>query len=1716
MQFSQPVPTYVENFLAFPVGTLVPSGFYDRALGQWVASANGRVIKVLGSTGGFADLDIDGSNVAAGASALAALGVTDAERQRLAILYTAGQSLWRVPIQHFSPWDLNFPYGPPPDAKPPAGGGPPAPGPLPNKPPKGDPDNDCGSVIGCAQQTLGEAVNVTGTGVNLHYRSDRVPGRRDDSSVLRIRLSGAALPAGLQRIHLQVSVAGQLITKDFAPQVNLFDTFTWDGKDAYGRPTQGQQSLRVRIGYEYIAQYYATPDSLEASFNRFGSPPVAVGAGGGVVTFTRTPVRSTTPPLILWQDYEAATIGHLNSTGLGGWTLSVHHAYDIGGRTLYLGNGDRRNGIEASALIITTVAGTGIAGFAGDGGKATAAQLSGPQSVATGPDGSLYIADTYRVRKVAPNGTITTVAGNGQFAFSGDGGPATQAGFSFITGIALGPDGSLYIADFGNLRIRRVAPDGIVSTIAGNGTYAFAGDGGPATQAALQQPMNVAVGPDGSIYFSDSQTQRVRRVATDGIITTVAGTGVFNGPLGDGGPATLAALGFPEGIAVGADGVLYIADRGHVRVRRVGTDGIITTIAGNGLSSFTGDGGPAVLAGLSLVNDVALSPDGSVFISDFNNQRIRRVGPDGTITTTAGTGIFGYSGDGGPAAQGRINAPQGVAVRSDGSVYVADTDNNRIRLIRPVIPGIFIGGIAIASEDGAELYVFTDTGRHRRTLDALNGNVRFEFAYDSAGRLSTITDLDGNVITVTRDGSGNPAAITGPFGQQTTLTVNADGYLSNIANPAGQSTQLTYFTGGGAGLLKTLTDARGGVHQYLYDAVGRLTRDENPAGGVKVLARTEPGDNHYVVTVTTSSGLATLHDVEELSTGVTRRVRTESSGAVTETLLRPDGSRRVTYPDGAVANEVSGPDPRFGMQAPILKSQTLTTPGGKSQVVTRTQSVTLADENDLLSLLTRTSTLTIDGRTTTTDYVASTPALSIQSPAGRTGSVSLNARGLITQAQVTGLSPMIFGYTAKGRVGTVTEGTAGTARTTTLTYGSAGPSAAWLARIDDALGRQTSITYDAAGRATQQTLPGGGVVGYGYDANAGITSLTPPGRPAHTFTWTNDQQLASYTPPTVPGGGASISYGYDADRRLAQVIQPDGQAVAVTYDATGRPIQLTQPGRNIGVTYQGTTSNIQTISGPVGQQLTYGGDGPVLISQTWSGPIAGSVSRTLDNGLRTATSSVNAAAISLTYDLDSLLTGAGALALTRHPSHGLVSGTTLGGVTDTRTYTGFGALDHYTASYTGTAFYDVQYTRDALGRITTRSETISGITDNYTYGYDTAGRLTLVQKNGGTTHTHTYDVNGNRLTANAVASTFDGQDRQTAAGTTAFVHTLNGERQTKTAVSGTTTYAYDAIGNLLNVSLPGALQVAFLLDGVSRRVGKKVGGTLVQGWLYDERSRIVAELDGTGAVLSRFVYASRASTPDYMVRGGVNYRLVSDHLGSVRFVVNSANGAIAQRLDYDPFGSVTSDTAPGFQPFGFAGGLYDTDTKLIRYGARDYDPETGRWTTKDPIFFAGGDTNLYAYATNDPVNRHDSNGLDGPGDGGVCLGPPPDLNLGKPLFLDRTPNAPLPPLCPTCSIPAAPKGASGGGGGGGGLTFGPFNFSGQLNFPSIGDLRDWNPRSLFDKFGLKLDAPLNPDFTLPDSRKDPGSPDPNGPKPRPQAPQCSREPSHDPGFTSCQ
>jgi RHS repeat-associated protein len=241
----------------------------------------------------------------------------------------------------------------------------------------------------------------------------------------------------------------------------------------------------------------------------------------------------------------------------------------------------------------------------------------------------------------------------------------------------------------------------------------------------------------------------------------------------------------------------------------------------------------------------------------------------------------------------------------------------------------------------------------------------------------------------------------------------------------------------------------------------------------------------------------------------------------------------------------------------------------------------------------------------------------------------------------------------------------------------------------------------------------------------------------------------------------------------------------------------------------------------------------------------------------------------------------------------------------------------------------------------------------------------------------TYNANSDRLTMTTAfgtaTATYDAQDRLLTYGSDLYSYTPNGELASRTVGIKTRDFIYDDFGNLLAVKFPNGNVIEYIIDPEGRRVGKLLNGTLVAGFLY-QGSQIIAQLNSAGKVISRFIYAMRANSPDYMVISGISYRIFTDQLGSPRLVVNATTGAIAEEIDYDEFGNVINDTNPGFQPFGFAAGLYDSDTKLVRFGAREYDPRIGRWITKDPILFAGGDTNLYNYSFDDPINLLDTSG----------------------------------------------------------------------------------------------------------------------------------------------
>ena len=487
VRFSRALPVYVDNFLGFPVGGVVPVGYYDGEKSAWIPSDNGRVVKILSITDGLAAMDLDGSGQPADAAALAALGITDEERRHLAGLYQPDQTFWRVPISHFSPWDCNWPYGPPATARPPRISKPVVEKNL------DDPAIRCGSIIECQNQVLGESVPVVGTPFTLNYKSDRVPGRQA-ANHLELTLSGDTISEDLKRIDLEIFVAGRKVVESFSPAANLKHTFIWDGKDAYGRTLLGRQPVQVRVGHVYQGVYYE-PDDSDRSF---GIPT------GIPITGSRARQEVT-----LWDEWQdSISTMDIRSQGFGGWTLSGHHLYDMNGRTLIMGEGSQRSADNINA-VITTFAGTGkIYGGGSDGDLASEVSIKQPRSLDMDAKGSLYFIEGVVVRRVAPDGVISTVAGGGDIADKNYNGPATNVRLLprkiFVT-----DDGYLYILSGGYyVTSSQVSPPAIFKVDQeGNISTVVKGD-------LLRYVNHFAANPDGEIYIFISPFSLVRKPAT--------------------------------------------------------------------------------------------------------------------------------------------------------------------------------------------------------------------------------------------------------------------------------------------------------------------------------------------------------------------------------------------------------------------------------------------------------------------------------------------------------------------------------------------------------------------------------------------------------------------------------------------------------------------------------------------------------------------------------------------------------------------------------------------------------------------------------------------------------------------------------------------------------------------------------------------------------------------------------------------------------------------------------------------------------------------------------------------------------------------------------------------------------------------------------------------------------------------------------------------------
>ncbi|MGH3637835.1 MAG: Ig-like domain-containing protein, partial [Mycobacterium sp.] len=978
VELSQPLPLYVDNFLDFPVGQAVPLGSYDREQARWEPAPNGVVLQVVSVTAGVANLDTTGDGVPESDTVLATqFGITLAERQTLATRYAPGASLWRVALTFFSRWDCNWPGGPPSDAIPPNGGEPT--GGL-GRERLDDPDLGGGGELDIQNQALRQEASLPGTPYALTYRSDR---QLETATLnpITIPLIGATVPTSLERVEVHIDVAGRRFIEVYRRSAGelvpgLTTTFAWDGVDVYGRLLQGRVLIDVETRFVYPRAYdQAAPTIL--SFSLVSGQPL-------------TDIGNTRAEITTGRRF-SGFIGGWDSKaeGLGGWSLDVHRSYDPVSGTLGGGDGSQRSRERVEASLTTAIGGGTTWPVVDNVTKATAVELIEPNGVAVAPDGTVYVADSNvsrrQILRLNADGTVYRVAGGG--TLTGEGVDPRSARLLGPYGLAFGPDGALYVTEAEGARVRRIdLAAHTITTVAGTGIAcpnanqsAACGDGGPALQAQLRNPSAVQVAADGRLYIADAG-RRVRVVGPEGTIQKLAGEGpnCCGNNTVNGIPASQALFFNPEmDLALAADGSLYVAT-GFSLVRRIAPDGRIYTVAGDGTApgpptGDVGDGGLAIAAEVFDVDAVALVADGSLLVADRAYDRVRRVDPLGLISALAGTRVelntTGFSGDGGAALAARFDEPSRLAPAPDGSLYIAVLGNKRVLRVRSPLPGFAaLGDLVIASPDGSELYVFDNRGRHKLTVDALvrddegNPTIRHSFAYDAAGRLAGVTDVDGRLLDIQRP-TPSTVVLTGPDGQATTLTLDTNGYAVSVASAAGATT----FAPSSQGLITSATGPNNHTRSFSYGSGGRLSVATDPpgAGGSDTLTRTDltvPDGTGYQVVHTTEDGVQTAYQVAFLPTGEERRTTLNPDGTQTETLIGLDGGRTVTQADGTVQTSTIGPDPRFGLQAPVTTSSSVSTPDGLTATLTASRTANVSNPTDPLSLTTQTDTLVVNNR----------------------------------------------------------------------------------------------------------------------------------------------------------------------------------------------------------------------------------------------------------------------------------------------------------------------------------------------------------------------------------------------------------------------------------------------------------------------------------------------------------------------------------------------------------------------------------------------------------------------------------------------------------------------------------------------------------------------------------------------------------------------------------
>ncbi|XP_049974791.1 teneurin-1 isoform X2 [Alexandromys fortis] len=1406
-------------------------------------------------------------------------------------------------------------------------------------------------------QVVQEEIPIPSSFVRLSYLSSRTPGYK---TLLRIILTHSTIPVGMIKVHLTVAVEGRLTQKWFPAAINLVYTFAWNKTDIYGQKVWGLTEALVSVGYEY----------------------------------------EMCPDFILWEQRTVVLQGfEMDASNLGGWSLNKHHIFNPQSGIIHKGNGENMF-ISQQPPVISTIMGNGhqrSVACTNCNGPAHNNKLFAPVALASGPDGSVYVGDFNFVRRIFPSGNSVSILEL-----------STSPAHKYY--LAMDPmSESLYLSDTNTRKVYKLKS--LVETkdltknfevVAGTGDQCLpfdqshCGDGGKASEASLNSPRGITVDKNGFIYFVDGTM--IRRIDENAVITTVIGSNGLTStqPLScdSGMDITQVRLEWPTDLTVNPmDNSLYVLDNNIVL--QISENRRVRIIAGRpihcqvpGIDHFLVSK-VAIHSTLESARAISVSHSGLLFIAETDERkvnRIQQVTTNGEISIIAGAptdcdckidpNCDCFSGDGGYAKDAKMKAPSSLAVSPDGTLYVADLGNVRIRTIsRNQAHLNDMNVYEIASPADQELYQFTVNGTHLHTMNLITRDYVYNFTYNADGDLGAITSSNGNSVHIRRDAGGMPLWLVVPGGQVYWLTISSNGVLKRVSAQGYNLALMTY--PGNTGLLATKSNENGWTTVYEYDPEGHLTNATFPTGEVssfhsdlEKLTKVEldTSNRENVLMSTNLTATSTIYILKQENTQSTYRVS-------------PDGSLRVSFASGMEISLSSEPHILAGAVNPTLGKCNISLPGEhnanliewrqrKEQNkgnVSAFERRLRAHNRNLLSIdfdhMTRTGKIYDDHRKFTLRILydqAGRPIL--WSPVSRYNEVNIT-------------------YSPSGLVTFIQRGT-------------------WNEKME----------YDQSGKIISRTWADGKIWSYTYLEKSVMLLLHSQRR--YIFEYDQSDCLLSVTMPsmvrhslqtmlsvgyyrniyTPPDSGTSLIQDYSRDGRLLQTLHlGTGRRVLYKYTKQARLSEILYDTTQVTLTYEESSGVIKTIhlmhDGFI-CTIRYRQTGPLIGRQIFRFSEEGLVNARFDYSYNNFRVTSMQAVINETplpidlyryVDVSGRTEQFGKFSVINYDLNQVITTTVM---KHTKIFNANGQVIEVQYEILKAIAYWMTIQYDTMGRMVICDIRV-GVDANitrYFYEYDADGQLQTVSVNDRTQWRYSYDLNGNinllshGNSARLTPLRYDLRDRITRLGEIQYKMDEDGFLRQR----GNDIFEYNSNGLLQKAyNKVSGWTVQYYYDGLGRRVASKSSlGEHLQFFYADLANpiRVTHLYNHTSSEITSLYYDLQGHLIAMELSSGEEYYVACDNTGTP-LAVFSSRGQIIKEILYTPYGDIYHDTYPDFQVIiGFHGGLYDFLTKLVHLGQRDYDVVAGRWTTPNHHIWKKLNLhpkpfNLYSFENNYPVGK---------------------------------------------------------------------------------------------------------------------------------------------------